>query len=186
MPDRAAQRRSTAAALAGLAARAALVISGVAVAVRFVVPAVTAPQPAIGTEELEPEDDGRGRHQAPPSRPALAAGHETADMNPGLMARVLVSLAGIAFLMVFLMIGFESLIIPQREHRQAALTPQQTTHEPPPAPNLQADPVMDLSHLRAAEDQLLNNYARIDDQHGRIPIDRAMALIIGHPLDTAP
>ncbi len=175
-----------ASAVASLAARAALVAGGVAVGVRVAVPGVTRRQLVPEATAPLPEDDGRGRHQTPPSRPSLAAGHETADMNPRLMARVLVSLAGIAVLMVFLMIGFERLIIPRREHSQAALTPQQTTHEQPPAPNLQPDPVSDISHLRAAEDQLLNTYAKVDDQHGRIPIERAMSLIIGRPLDTAP
>ena len=186
MADSTAPRRPMASVIAGLAARAVLVAGGVAVGVRVAVPSLARRQLVPDATAPTPEDDGRGRHNTPPSRPALTAGHETADMNPRLMARVLVSLAGIAVLMVFLMIGFESLIIPQREHSQAALTPQQTTHEQPPAPNLQPDPVSDISHLRASEDQLLNNYAKVDDQHGRIPIERAMALIIGHPLDTAP
>ena len=186
MPDNTVPRRGMASVVAGLAARAALVAGGVAVGVRVAVPSVSRRQLPADVSEPVPDDDGRGRHHTPPSRPSLTAGHETEDMSPRLMARVLFSLASIAVLMVFLMIGFESLIIPSRQHSQAALTPQQTTHEQPPAPNLQPDPVLDISHVRAAEDRLLNNYGKIDDQHGRIPIERAMSLIIGQPLDTAP
>lgn len=186
MPNSTMPRRGMAYVVARLAARAALVAGGVAVGVRVAVPGVT--RRTLLPDAAEPilEDNGRGHASTPPSRPALTAGHETADMSPRLMARVLVTLAGIAVAMVFLMIGFQSLIIPQREHSQAVLTPQQITHEQPPAPNLQPNPVSDIGQLRAAEDQLLNNYAKVDDQHGRIPIERAMSLIIGHPLDTAP
>ena len=46
----------------------------------------------------------------------------------------------------------------------------------PPAPRLQVEPRLDLEHLRAREDQLLNSYGWVDPRAGvvRMPIDRAM------------
>ena len=182
MPNSGAPQRGLLNAMALLAGRAAMVAGGVAVAVRFAVPAPGARRTGE-SRAAEGEETGRGRHGTPASRSALIAGHETADMNVRTMARVLVSLGSIAGFMVLLMIGFESLVIPPRERGQASLTVQQTTHPAPPAPNLQSDPVPELDRLNAAENQLLNHYARIDADHARIPIDRAMSLIIGRSLD---
>src|SRR5262249_22223125 len=49
----------------------------------------------------------------------------------------------------------------------------------PPEPRLQLAPQIDLKELRAAEDQILNNYAWVDPDKRivRIPIERAMDLI---------
>ena len=168
-----------------LAGRAAMVAGGVAVAVRVAVPVVRAPRQGE-SKPPEHDDTGRGRSGTPASKRAVLAGHETEDMNARLMARVLGTLGGIAVVMVLLMIGFANLIVAPRQRSATRFTVQQTSHPAPPAPNLQADPVSELSRLNAAEDQLLNHYARIDDDHARIPIDRAMSLIIGRPLDTAP
>ncbi len=183
MPVRNDPSRPLLASLARLAGRAALVAGSVAMAVRVTVPRV---EQSAGRTSDDGENEGRGRHSTPASRASVLAGHETEDMSARTMARVLVSLAGVAVVMVFLMLGFERLIIPPREHRFATLPPQETQHPPPPAPNLQSDPVADLTRLNGTADELLNHYARIDADHARIPIDRAMALTVGRPLDTAP
>ena len=49
----------------------------------------------------------------------------------------------------------------------------------PPEPRLQPNPARDLREMRAAEEQLLHQYAWIDPDKGivRIPIERAMDLI---------
>ncbi len=46
----------------------------------------------------------------------------------------------------------------------------------PPQPRLQVEPRMDLEHLRAREDAVLNSYGWVDPRAGvvRMPIDRAM------------
>jgi len=56
----------------------------------------------------------------------------------------------------------------------------------PPEPRLQTNPRQDLLDLRAREDQVLNSYSWVDKNTGvvRIPIDRAMQLIVERGLPT--
>ena len=65
------------------------------------------------------------------------------------------------------------------------LTPQQTARLVPPAPHLQVDPFADLAQVRAREERLLHSYGWTSADHStaRIPIDRAMALVVGKSLD---
>ncbi|HEX4046608.1 MAG TPA: hypothetical protein VH309_02170 [Elusimicrobiota bacterium] len=57
---------------------------------------------------------------------------------------------------------------------------------PPPGPRLQADPAADLRRMRAEEDAALSGYAWADRSRGRIrlPIERAMALLLARGLPT--
>ena len=57
-----------------------------------------------------------------------------------------------------------------------------------PAPNLQISPHDDLMALRARENAELNSYGWVDRPHGvvRIPIERAMDLIIARGLPARP
>ncbi len=166
----------------GWAARLALLLGGASLAVRFGVPASATP--AV----TDDGDLGRGEPGVPASPGARAAGHETEDMSGALMGRLMIGLAVVLTLVIGGLIGVRSLV--QRHDNAAApsLTAEQTTPVVPPPPNLQNDPVGDLARLNEAENRLLGNYAWVDPEHtrGRIPIDRAMALIVGHPLDTAP
>ncbi len=107
--------------------------------------------------------------------------HERRDIN----ARALVKF-GIVFTVAGLVTHF--LIYSAFQY----LNTQEATQGPPPAagvavdarklppePRLQSTPVQDLEQMRAAEDQILNNYAWLDPARGvvRIPISRAMELI---------
>ncbi len=58
----------------------------------------------------------------------------------------------------------------------------------PPPPRLETQPGQTLSAIRAQEDMILNSYAWVDRAHGvvRIPIDRAMALVVEQGLPTRP
>lgn len=58
----------------------------------------------------------------------------------------------------------------------------------PPEPRLETTPILDLQAMRAAEDQVLNSYAWVDQAHGvvRIPIDRAMDLLAQRGLPARP
>jgi len=113
------------------------------------------------------------------------AGHEVEDAD----TRTLVIMLVILFASVAAVIGIILLLL----HVMAgggdtSLTAQQTTPIVPPAPRVQADPNAVIARLRAREDGLLAHYAWIDPAHthARIPIDRAMALLVGHTLDPAP
>ena len=186
MADRDRLDRGRVSSLAGLAARAALVVGSVAMAVRVAVPRSQPATAVADADPADPKDSGRGHPTIAPSRQSLRTGHETADMSAPTMWRVMAALAGVAAVSVFLMLAFQSVLLPSRARQQASLTPQETSHPAPPPPNLQADPVAEITRLRTAEDHLLDRYQRLDATHARIPIDRAMTLIVGHPLDTAP
>ncbi len=58
----------------------------------------------------------------------------------------------------------------------------------PPEPRLQQDPSIELREVRRREYRLLNTYGRIEGEEGagRMPIDRAMQLLVerGLPVDT--
>jgi len=56
--------------------------------------------------------------------------------------------------------------------------------ELPPAPRLQSDPPLELERLRAEEKARLETYGWVNREQGiaRIPIERAMDLVIEHGL----
>jgi len=56
----------------------------------------------------------------------------------------------------------------------------------PPTPRLQADPLRDLQEFRAHEDRWLDSYGWVDRKNAviRIPIDRAVALLVARGLPT--
>ena len=59
-------------------------------------------------------------------------------------------------------------------------SPAQDARQLPPEPRLEETPASDLQEMRAAEEQVLHNYAWLDQENGivRLPIDRAMELIV--------
>jgi hypothetical protein len=66
---------------------------------------------------------------------------------------------------------------------------QSTTEIPtlqsyPPGPRLQEKPWLELQAVRQHEDQILDNYGWVDKKAGtvRIPIERAMDLVVQHGL----
>jgi len=58
----------------------------------------------------------------------------------------------------------------------------------PPEPRLQSAPVRDMEELRAREDSILKSYGWVDRQTGigRIPIDRAVDLLLEKGLSAPP
>ncbi len=58
----------------------------------------------------------------------------------------------------------------------------------PPEPRLQTDPRKDLQQLHAEEDAVLGSYGWVDRRAGvvRIPIERAMELLVQHGLPARP
>ena len=129
---------------------------------------------------------GRGARSTPPSVAARGAGHEMEDMSGALMARLLAGLGVTVAVVIALMVFYVRTLSPAQNG--PALTAQQTAAIPPPPPNLQATPLEDIDSLRHREEVLLDNYAWIDPAHtrARIPISRALTLVVGHSLDTAP
>lgn len=153
------------------------------------VPALSRSMPRpIPTEFSEDEASGRGRPGTSPSLGARSAGHETDDMQGGLMGRLVLLLGVVALCMIFAMVGLRSWVISTHIADQPRLTAQQVETVSPPEPHLQKDPMADLARLRDGQDGKLDGYGFVDAAHNRarIPIDRAMALSVGHGLEPPP
>ncbi len=168
-------------------ARAVMLFGGVAIGVRFGVP-LRASAAGAAPEDDTTERLGRGDPSVQASAQARSAGHETEDMHAGIMIRLVFGLGVVAAVMVFVMVGVQAWLVGMQHRTAPRLTAEQQVHIKPPAPNLQANPPHDIAQLNAAEDQLLGQYAWVDSTHtrARIPIDRAMALTVGHSLDSTP
>ena len=178
-------RRQRAEQAAGWAARVAMLFGGVTLAMRFGLPAAA---PAAAVAEPFGERTGHGNPAEPPSRQARLARHETSDMSGRLMLRLVAGLGIVMALAIVGMVGAQRIMRSRADHAQPPLTAEQLVQPPPPAPNLQANPVPELAALHARESRLLDAYAWITPDHARarIPINRAMTLIIGRKLDAAP
>ena len=174
----------------GWLGRIALVLGGAAFAVRTALPVTGAGAQAAApaSDPLDDGDTGRGHPETPPSGSALRQGHETKDLNAGTLGRLVAGLGFVVVVVIFGIVGFRKLVTGVDQRALPPLTAQQLTPIQPPAPTLQAHPIEELAQLHVREDKLLTGYAWRDPEHteARIPIDRAMKLIIGHPLDTAP
>ena len=138
---------------------------------------------------LRVHEDARGMRAAhgapsdPPSAASLAAGYDVNDAAAGRLVWTMLIFAASAIIAVALMVLFLGLLRHQDTARDAALTPQQRVEAPPPLPHLQADPLDEMAAARTRQDAKLHGYARIDANTARIPIDRAMALVLGQSLD---
>ncbi len=117
-------------------------------------------------------------------------GHEVRDVafRPIVWSGVgLLLVTAVVFLMVLWVFGF---LEERTAERRPAANPLARTYgrQLPPEPRLQADPILDLRRLRAAEDEQLNTYGWIDRSAGtvRIPIARAMELLAQRGLPTRP
>ena len=63
--------------------------------------------------------------------------------------------------------------------------PEARIQQPPPEPRLQADPVADMDALRAEEERLLTGWQWLDSQRARVPVERAMEIVLERGLDAA-
>ncbi|SDA25506.1 hypothetical protein SAMN02799622_03656 [Methylobacterium sp. UNC378MF] len=144
--------------LAGLTLRSSGLLSG------------RPPRPAANTER-DPDDPG----------------HETSDVNVRNTALVMAGLALTALAVIGTMVWMMATFTASQRRALPALTPQQTTRLVPPPPNLQADPYADLDRERAAAEAHLSGYGYRDEARtrARIPIGRAMDLVVGRSLDAA-
>jgi hypothetical protein len=114
-------------------------------------------------------------------------GYERRDAN----ARNLLLFAVTLFVVLLLVAGVSAWVF-QYFGRVQKLGPPATPFEQaralPPLPQLQAHPVLDLEELHAKEQHELDSYGWVDRTHGivRIPISRAMDLIMERGLPTRP
>lgn len=135
-----------------------------------------------------PRFSARGRPSKPPSAQALALGYEPHDIDAGTIALILLVMGVVACLVVgavFLMVG---LLENGDRGRYAGVTQEQEAPVTPPLPHLQVRPFDQLHVNLERENHRLNTYAwgNADHTRARIPIDQAMALVKGQPLDPKP
>lgn len=116
--------------------------------------------------------------------PTSETGHELRDVR---FRPVLVGAALIVAMVLLAAAGMVRLhdALADRQARQSAPANPlaASVGKLPPEPRLQADPVADLEMLRAAEQAMLDGYDWLDRDAGlaRIPIDRAMDLLVERP-----
>ncbi len=141
--------------------------------------------PLVGTEN---ERLGRGEPTVPPSTEAQKAGHETLDLSGWTLTKLTAGLGAVVAVVIGAMVLLHGYVVRGIEASDTGLTVEQTTPVVPPLPHLQATPVQSLEALQAREQAQLEGYGWTDAGHtrARIPIDRAMKLIVGQKLDTAP
>lgn len=115
-------------------------------------------------------------------------GYEKSDASPrGLLYFVLV--------MAFILVATSLFLIGVFKYFERAENPGAVVAEPfattrpiPPPPRIQAYPGVDMQSYYESQQQILNSYGWIDRQSGvvRLPIDRAMELILQRGLPTRP
>ncbi len=115
--------------------------------------------------------------------------HETSDVN----IRAIFGFA-LGLTVTTMIVGFAVWVLFQyfnaREARTVFVEYPLASQESrvPPEPRLQTNPREDLGNLRTREDQALNSYGWVDKNAGvvRIPIDRAMQLVVERGLPVRP
>src|SRR5215470_5163951 len=106
-------------------------------------------------------------------------GHEIRDVAPKRVVQ-----AGVGFFTLLTVSALlMALLLRYYTHRSAEEQPPPSpiaAREVPPAPRLQVEARKDLQALHAEEDALLDGYGWVNRPAGtvRIPIDRAMALLV--------
>jgi hypothetical protein len=109
--------------------------------------------------------------------------HERRDVNGRVLAAIVLAIVVLGVLGHFGLHGFLDWLSGNRARHQAAAHPlAQPDTQVPPGPVLQVDVSGELQRLRAQESHNLNSYGWIDRKAGRvrIPIERAMTLIVEH------
>ena len=120
-----------------------------------------------------------------PGAPHPAGGHETSDVD----VRGLAYFGGGLFLVLVLTILSMRWVFFHFAKSQPLgppPTPFENARTLPPAPRLQVEPRLELDHYRQEQQQMLNSYGWVDRPNGivRIPIDRAIALLLERGLPT--
>ena len=112
----------------------------------------------------------------------MNAGHEQSDADVISLFRIAIALF-LCTALTFVGIWFFMRVLVVREFAREKPPAPQTAGEFP-EPRLEVQSSVGLERLRAAEEKQLSSYSWIDRDAGiaRIPIDRAMRLIVVHGL----
>ena len=131
-------------------------------------------------------ETGRGSPSTPPSASSRDAGHEIEDVSTRNIHRIMALFATVALAAVFGMIALIGLWRSDDRASRPKLTAMQVAPVQVPGPHLQVDAYSDLNHERGREIGKLTGWAYTDASHteARMPIEDAMTLVAGRPLDT--
>jgi hypothetical protein len=118
---------------------------------------------------------------------SISVGHELSDAEArplayaGLVLAVILILIGISMAGTFYFFAKEQKLGPPA-------TPFENARSLPPLPRLQVDPKMELKEYRDSQREILNSYGWVDRAGGvvRIPVDRAMELVLARGLPIRP
>lgn len=118
-------------------------------------------------------------HEHKPVDPAaLQHGHEVYETNIGLVTKFGIGLVLMAIISMVLMWGMFVILDDYQTAQFDATDPLAETSQLPPAPRLQIIPEDDLIKMKAAEQEVLDNYGWVfrTAEIVRLPIDRAIDL----------
>ena len=109
----------------------------------------------------------------------IGQGYETRDLSLRAVVMFGIGLFVLSGVTLLLMGGMFNYFAARRAKFDVPPSPLAETRPPPPGPRLQVNPTQELKELQAAEEAVLNSYAWVDREGGRvrIPIDRAMELL---------
>ena len=136
-------------------------------------------------------ENNKTQHPTPDlSNPELR--HEHKDVNPWAIGKVAIGLVLVTIASVFAMMGVFH-VLELRENAAQPVRPANARNQAsslPPAPNViyNEHEATNRQEIQATEDQNLNSYGWVDQAHGvvRLPIDRAMDLLVQRGLPTRP
>ncbi|RYC32657.1 hypothetical protein D3273_07995 [Lichenibacterium minor] len=141
----------------------------------------------VYSDGVRPPEQAVQNSHLPVDPGAEKRGYEGFDAKPGTIVKVMLSSVVVIVCCIaglFYLIGQQH----REDARGPALTPQQLAVIVPPGPHLQDHPLHDIATENKREFDLLKYYAWTGPDHraGRIPIERAQALVTGRPLDPLP
>jgi hypothetical protein len=115
-------------------------------------------------------------------------GHELSDVNVRLIFVFGLAIIVLGLIVHFTLTAFVRSLARQQAHAVSASRGPSDISLQSSEPPLQEAPAAELAKLRAEEDAKLNSYDWVDRRAGvvRIPIDRAMALVLKKGLPTRP
>lgn len=114
--------------------------------------------------------------------------HEERDLSIRWIVGFGIALAVFGVVSHFLIAALFSSYGAREDRRDQPGSPLRAERVEPPAPRLQENPGLDLRALHAREEREISTYGWIDRGRGtvRIPIDRAMKLIVERGLPARP
>jgi len=107
--------------------------------------------------------------------------YEFGDVNAVSVTKFGIGMAFLILVFLFVLAGLFRYLAKQAAEVEPPVPPMGAmVQKLPPEPRLEPHPSLDMKQMRAAEDQILHQYAWIDPDKGivRIPVDRAMDLIL--------